>query len=192
VLPPGCRGAANADGESRERGRSGARPDLRDHLVERHRGEQGAIDGGNACSGQSLSDPFVANPHPLGAADQGKTEQRRQDHADFGREIAFLDRVADEEDRREGQRDGADPQKGATAQSLLPADPHGFDRRYLRSCRHERELGLGLQHRLRLERRRNLCRRRLEGRWQGGSAFCHLPPQRGEIGRQAFGLSAQA
>ena len=128
-----------ADGEGGEcRGTTACR-DLGDHLVERHRREQRAVEGSDAGGGQRLGDPVVAAAHPLGAADQGEAEQRRQDHPDLGREVSLLDRVAHEEDRRERQGDRADPQEGARAQALLPADRYRFGN----GCRQRRRRDLG-------------------------------------------------
>ena len=184
-----------ADGEGGEcRGATACR-DLGDHLVERHRREQRAVERSDAGGGQRLGDPVVAAAHPFGAADQGEAEQRRQDHPDLGREISLLDRVAHEEDRRERQGDRADPQEGARAQALLPADRYRFGnglpataaavtsapvpvlRRFWRRLGFEGRRG----------RRHNLRRWYFEWRRQRG-AFRHLPLECRKIGPQQIVL----
>ena len=129
----------HADGEGGERCGTAAGRHLGDHLVERHRREQRAVERSDPGGGQRLGDPVIAAAHPLGAADQGEAEQRGQDHPDFGREVSLFDRVAHEEDRRERQGDRADPQEGARAQALLPTD--GF--RFGNGCRQRRRRDLG-------------------------------------------------
>ena len=58
-----------ANGESGQcRGTTACR-DFGDHLVERNRGEQRAIEGSDTGGGQRLRDPLVAGTHFLGAAD---------------------------------------------------------------------------------------------------------------------------
>ena len=112
----------HADGKAGERQGGDARHRPRDHGVERDRREQRAVERRHACRGHRLRHAIVARPHLLGAGDQPEAEQRGQDHPHFGRQLTLLDRVADQEDRRERQRDRADPDEGACAQPLLPAD----------------------------------------------------------------------
>ena len=168
-----------ADGEGGERRGTAACRDLGDHLVERHRREQRAVERSDAGGGQRLGDPVVAAAHPLGAADQGEAEQRGQDHPDLGREVSLFDRVAHEEDRRERQGDRADPQEGARAQALLPTDRYRFGN----GCRQRRRRDLGpvpglrrfwrrFEFKGRRGRRHDLRRRYFERRRQ----YRTLPP----------------
>ena len=111
----------HADREGGQRHRAAAGRDLGNHVVERDGREQARRRARRRRRRPAPAPRDRRGAHLLGAADQGEAEQRRQDHPHFGREIALLDRVADEEDRRERQRDGADPDEGARAQALLPA-----------------------------------------------------------------------
>ncbi len=55
--------------------------------------------------------------------DQGEAEQGREDDPHLGREVTLLDGVADEEDGRECQGDGAEPEKCARARVAVPSRP---------------------------------------------------------------------
>ncbi len=103
--------------------------DLGDHVVERHGGEQRAVERRHARGRQRLRHAIVARPHPLGPGDQGKAEQGREDDPDLRREIPLLDRVADEEDGRQSKRNGANPEEGPGPEPLLPSDLHRLDGR---------------------------------------------------------------
>ncbi len=180
----------DANGEGGQCRRTAAGRDLGDHFVERHGGEQRAVERGDAGGGERLGDAVVARPHPLGATDQGEAEQRRQDHPHLGREITLLDRVAHQEDPRERQGNRADPQEGPRAQALLPADAERLGDNRCRRRRHD----LGLRCRLGFEGRRrqryNLGRRGDERRRQL-DALRDLPPQPGKVGGQPLVLGTQ-
>ena len=186
-----------ADGEGGERRGTAAGRHLGDHLVERHRREQRAVEGSDPGGGQRLGDPVIAAAHPLGAADQGEAEQRRQDHPDLGREVSLLDRVAHEEDRRERQGDRADPQEGARAQALLPTDRVPARRRSAAATAAARPRPLvQVLAPVRVQRAaRAAARSPAAGASNGGgkaapSAICRLEGRK--IGPQPFILVAQA
>ena len=61
------------------------------------------------------------------ACNQGEAEQRGKDDPHLGREVPLLDRVSDQEDGRQGQGNGADPQERPGPEPLLPSALHRLD-----------------------------------------------------------------
>jgi hypothetical protein len=105
----------------------------------------GGVEDGDAGPDQCLAGARVlrkpaAAPCIFPGADQDDTKRSRGDHSRFGRDE--LDRVADQEDARRGERDAADPDQQAAADETLEQAGERIA--------HRRAGCLGIRKRLRL------------------------------------------